>query len=151
MESDGAAEAMSLEVGALPDQTRPPPPPPPPWVESEVEVKSGSTIAGILQDHGLEYSEALQLVAAAKDIHNLEKIRAGDRFRVRHDRNDERLLGLVYPLDRHGERRMVVARDRGGQFSASEEAREVDKVRVTMSGRIEESLWATKDELGLSA
>ena len=95
------------EVDAIADQAdepaTPAPPPPPPWIERQVTVKRGSTIARILQDQGLEYAEALAVVDAASAIHDLSKIKIGEQLTMRVDRHDESFHGIVYPLDRYGE------------------------------------------------
>jgi len=123
----------------------------PNWVASEVEVARGATIARLLQDQGLEYSEALQLVAAAKPIHDLERIRLGEVLTIRKEPESKRMVGLVYPLDRYGEQHMVVRRGAGPDFVARREARQVRLEPTTLGGVVTESLWATREELGLSA
>lgn len=126
-------------------------PEPTPWTASEVTVGRGATIAKLLQDQGLEYSEALQLVEAARPIHNLERIRLGETLIIRRDQRTERVVGLVYPLDRYGEQKMVLRRGSGAEFVARREARTVRLVPKRLSGVVTESLWATREQLGLSA
>ncbi len=129
----------------------PAPPPPPPYVEEDVEVNRGQVITSILEDHGLDYAGALGVVNAAKDVHDLAKIRAGETFTVRKDRHDGTFFGLVYPLDRFGERRLVVTRKNEGGYDAAEEARAVVRTPVGVSGEVVSSLWETGMGMGLSA
>jgi len=139
-------------AAAVVEQPPPPAPAPlPPWVEKTVSVTSGSTIARILQDNGLQYSEALALVKSARDIRDLSKIRIGDQFIVRVGRADDSFHGLVYPLDRHGERKLLVERSEELGFAATELIRETRRTPVTMGGLVQGSLWATREALGLSA
>ena len=126
-------------------------PPPPQWIEEQVAIKSGVVITSLLQTHGLEYGDALAVVQSAVDIHDLAKIRAGETVTVRKDVSDGAFKGLVYPLDRFEERRLVVMRDDTGSFSASEEARAVTRVATPVVGQVEGSLWATGMGMGLSA
>jgi len=128
-----------------------PSPPPLPWVDEEVEVQRGQVITTILEEHGLDYADALGVVAAAKDVHDLAKIRVGQTFTVRKDRTDGSFYGLVYPLDRYDERRLVVGRDQAGAFTADEQARPTRRVPVSVVGQVESSLWATGIGMGLSA
>ncbi|MCO4771146.1 MAG: M23 family metallopeptidase [Deltaproteobacteria bacterium] len=129
----------------------PPAPPPPPFVEEEVKVERGQVITKILeQAAGLDYADALGVVNAAIDVHDLAKIRAGETFTVRKDRDDGSFYGLVYPLDRYGERRLVVGRGETG-FVAEEEARATVRTPYSVSGQVESSLWETGMGMGLSA
>ncbi len=133
-----------------PAPTPVPTPTPPPWVESDVTVRSGQVITKILQDQGLDYADALALVNAAVDIHDLAKIRAGEALTVRSDRATGALVGVVYPLDRFGERRLIVSRGEHG-WTAEEEARAVEAVVVPVAGIVNSSLWGACTKLGLSA
>jgi len=142
------------ELDAVVEPAEPPtpaPPPPPPWTEKQVTVKRGSTIARILQDQGLEYSEALAVVDVASEIHDLAKIKIGEQLTMRVGREDESFYGIVYPLDRHGERRMLVERGAEGGFVASELILETEVTPVALAAGVEGSLWATREKLGLSA
>ena len=142
------------EQDAVAEPAEPPtpaPPPPPPWVEKQVSVERGSTIARILQDQGLEYSEALAVVDVASEIHDLAKIKIGEQLIVRVGREDESFHGIVYPLDRHGERRMLVERGAEGGFVVSELVLETETAPVALAAQVEGSLWATREKLGLSA
>ncbi|MBJ93361.1 MAG: peptidase M23 [Rickettsiales bacterium] len=142
------AEEVSLEVAA-PQPA--PEPPPPPWVEEQVSVQRGSTIARILQDQGLEYSQALAVVDAASGIHDLSRIKIGEQLTFRMGREDRRFYGLLYPLDRYGERRLLVERAEDGSFLATELQLATERVPVLLAARVEGSLWATREKLGLSA
>ena len=151
--SDGGFDAAGAAVDAaslVPDAP-PAPPPPPPWVERQITVARGSTITAILQDQGLDYAEALAVVDAASGIHDLAKIKIGEQLTMRIDREDERLVGLVYPLDRHGERRMLIERAEAGGFTASELVLATERVPVGLAAKVDGSLWATREKLGLSA
>ncbi|MCP4870566.1 MAG: peptidoglycan DD-metalloendopeptidase family protein [Proteobacteria bacterium] len=139
------AEAAA-EVAPAPEPVTPAPPP---WTDTEVEVKRGSTIAEILQEQGLKYSEVLALVEASKDVHNLEKIRAGEVLTVRTDNATGSFSGLLYPLDRHGEERMLVLQGADGGFTAAKVARDVVRVPVPLAGSITTSLWDTAIGMGL--
>ncbi len=121
------------------------------WEERDVVVAAGDTIAKILQDQGLSYSESLELVGTGKGIHDLEKIRIGETLTFRHRKEDGSFFGLVYPLDRYGEANLVLRRGPKGGFMARKEYRETEVVLVGLSGTIESSLWAAKDALDLSA
>jgi len=141
-----AAEADAAVVAEL--LAEPSAPEPPPWVDTDVEVARGTTIARILQDEGLDYGDVLALVEASKEVHNLEKIRAGEVITVRKDA-DGAFVGLLYPLDRYGEERMVVLHDADGGFHANTVARDVERVPVAKAGVITSSLWATVTGMGL--
>ncbi len=145
---DPVVVATSPEVV---EPTPEPEPPPPPFVEEDVEVKRGQVITTILEEHGLDYGDALAMVNAAKDVHDLARIRVGETFVVRKDRKDGSFFGLVYPLDRYGERRLIVGRNEQGDFVAEEDARPVNRVPVSLAGQVESSLWATGIGMGLSA
>ena len=142
---DEVADA-DVEVAPVPEPVAPAPPP---WTDTEVEVKRGTTIAGILQEQGLEYSEVLALVDASKDVHNLEQIRAGEVLTVRTDTLTGDFSGLLYPLDRHGENRMLVLQEADGGFAAAKVARKVERVPVALAGSITTSLWDTAIGMGL--
>jgi murein DD-endopeptidase MepM/ murein hydrolase activator NlpD len=135
---------------ATPEPTPEPTPPPPPWTVHEVTVRSGDTITKILQEQGLTYAEALALVGAAADIHDLAKIRAGNTFEVRKLKDDEAFAGLVYPLDRFGERRLIVERGASG-FVAQEAALATESVPVVVRGLVTSSLWGACEQVGLAA
>ncbi len=114
-------------------------------------MKRGQVITKILEEAaGLDYADALGVVNAAKDVHDLAKIRAGETFTVRKDREDGSFYGLVYPLDRYGERRLVVNRSDGG-YVCEEEARDVVRTPISVVGQVESSLWSTGMNMGLSA
>lgn len=149
----GEAEAPVADEAepVVAEPETPAPPPPPAWVEEAVQIKSGVVITSLLQDQGLEYSEALAVVRSAQDIHDLAKIRAGETVTVRKDTDDGSFKGLVYPLDRFEERRLVVMRDDAGAFAAEEEARAVERIATPVVGQVEGSLWATGMNMGLSA
>ncbi len=146
-DEDVVTEAVADAEPTPEPEPEPETPAPPPWTDTTVEVKRGSTIAVILGDQGLEYADVLALVEASKDVHDLEKIRAGDVFTVRHDLEGA-FEGLLYPLDRHGEQRMAVFRQ-GDRFVATTVAREVVRVPVGKSGVITSSLWDTAVGMGL--
>jgi len=144
-------EPVAEPAPVVVEPSTPAPPPPPPFVEEDVEVNRGQVITSILEDHGLDYAGALGVVNAAKDVHDLAKIRAGETFTVRKDRDDGSFFGLVYPLDRFGERRLVVTRKDEGGFDAEEEARATVRTPVGVSGEVVSSLWETGMGMGLSA
>jgi murein DD-endopeptidase MepM/ murein hydrolase activator NlpD len=148
---DGDTEPTDGEtVGeATPEPTPEPTPPPPTWIDTDVEVVSGTTIAVILQDHGLEYSEVLALVEASTEVHSLEKIRAGDTITIRKDIASGEFMALLYPLDRHGLRQLFVAKMADGGFNATAAEREVERVPVEKAGVITSSLWNTVTGMGL--
>ncbi len=135
--------------GATEEPTPEPTPPPPTWTDTDVEVKSGTTIAVILQDQGLPYGEVLQLVEASRDVHDLEKIRAGDTITIRKDNESGDFVALLYPLDRWGERQLVVMRQADGGFLASAAERATERVPVDKVGVITSSLWNTVTGQGL--
>ncbi|MEE2827813.1 MAG: peptidoglycan DD-metalloendopeptidase family protein, partial [Myxococcota bacterium] len=113
------------------------------WTDDTVKVGSGDFISMLLQEQGLTYSDSLALVAAAKDIHNLEKIRLGDSITFRRAEPGGAFLGLSYPLDRHNEERLVVVRDTEGNFVASRDKKTFVTEVVGRAGRIHSSLWDT--------
>jgi len=143
----GEAEGLA----AASPEPEPAAPPPPPWIEKQVRVERGSTIARILQDQGLEYSEALALVDAASEIHDLSRIRIGEQLTMRVGREDGSFHGLVYPLDRYGERKLLVEPAAENGFTATEQTLATDLVPVALGGEVQGSLWATREMLGLSA
>lgn len=127
-----------------------PTPPPPPWTDREVEVADGTTISRILQENGLSSSEVLALVEAGRPIHSLESIRAGEKITIRADRETGAFVALLYPLDRHGEQRLVVMRTADGTFLAKSAAKDLVRVPVDVSAVITSSLWDSVTGMGLS-
>jgi murein DD-endopeptidase MepM/ murein hydrolase activator NlpD len=124
-------------------------PPAPLWIDEEVKVGKGDFIGTLLQSQGLSYSESLELVGSAKDIHDLEKIQRGDVFTFRRLVASSSFLGLSYPLDRHSERRLVVVRDDDGSFTASVDQKTFETKVVGHAGEINGSLWQTVTEMNL--
>ncbi len=147
--SDAPEEAAPTAT-PVPEPTPEPTPPPPPWTTSEVEVKSGQVITKILQDQGLDYADALALVNSATEIHDLAKIRAGESLTMRSDRSSGAFVGLVYPLDRFGERQLVISREESG-WLAVEQARDTTLVVVPLAGRVTSSLWGACERIGMTA
>jgi murein DD-endopeptidase MepM/ murein hydrolase activator NlpD len=146
---DVADGDVAPDADVTPEPTPEPTPPPPTWSDTDVEVKSGTTIAVILQDQGLPYGEVLQLVEASRSVHDLEKIRAGDTITIREDKESGDFVALLYPLDRYGERQLVVMKQAEGGFLASAAEREVERVPVDKAGLITSSLWNTVTGMGL--
>ncbi len=146
-------ELADPEPAPEPVVVEPEPPPPPPWTESAVKVKSGQVITKLLQDQGLDYADALAIVNAGKDIHDLARIRAGETLTIRSDREDASFVALVYPLDRFGERRLHIRRGEEGESTwvAEEQARPVRVGPVPMAGSVAGSFWGTCERLGLEA
>lgn len=135
---------------ATPAPTPEPTPTPVPWTDAEVTVKSGQVITKILQDAGLDYAEALGVVNAAVEIHDLAKIRAGEDLTLRTLNDTGALIGVIYPLDRFGERRLIVRKGDTG-WVAEEEARATTAVVVPQAGIVTSSLWGACEKLGLGA
>ena len=96
-EDTAQTQAAAAEAAAAALPAAAPVPAPvakPTWVDQEVQVGKGDFISTLLQAQGLSYSQSLQLVEAAKDIHDLEKIRAGDTFTFRRSVPEDEFLGL---------------------------------------------------------
>ena len=149
-------EVTEAEPAAPEVEVAEPTPTPPTWSEEAVTVKSGQVITQLLQDQGLDYAPALALVDAGKDIHDLAKIRAGETLTIRKSLEDGSFVGLVYPLDRFGERKLYVQRaaptdDTEGGFVAEEIARGVRISPVPLSGSVASSFWGTCERIGLRA
>jgi murein DD-endopeptidase MepM/ murein hydrolase activator NlpD len=152
----GCGDGPPSEIEAAPEpvvEAVPEPPPPPPWTEAAVKVKSGQVITQLLEDQGLDYADALAIVTAGKDIHDLARIRAGEELTIRSDRGDGSFHALVYPLDRFGENRLHIRRGEEGEdiWVAEELARPLRISPVPMAGSIAGSFWGTCDRLGLKA
>jgi len=143
-----AAAAGETDGGSI-ELEAPTAPPAPLWVDEDVKVGNGDFISTLLQSQGLSYSEALGLVDAAKDIHNLEKIRRGDVFTFRRAHPGGEFMGLSYPLDRHNEERLVVVRDERDGFLASRDTKTFETKMIGRSGRIKGSLWQTVTDMNL--
>lgn len=144
-------EPPPAEPTPAPTATPAPTPTPPPWVEVAVTVKSGQVITKLLQAEGLEYGEALGLVQAAAPIHDLARIRAGEVLTVRRDPAGGPLMGLVYPLDRFGEQKLVVSRTEEGSYEAERVSLATQIEPVVVEGVVESSFWGACESAGLTS
>jgi murein DD-endopeptidase MepM/ murein hydrolase activator NlpD len=115
-----------------------------------VKIPQGANITGILVDQGLSRDQALQVIDAARPIHNLARLRAGEFLWFRGDLPGEQVSSLSYPIDRYAERKLVVEREGDGWVGRLVQ-QPVAHHLVTREGVVESSLWGSFEDAGLRA
>jgi murein DD-endopeptidase MepM/ murein hydrolase activator NlpD len=104
----------------------------------------------LLQEHGLSAQDAHSAVEAARPVHDLARVRAGETLTVVRRSADGAFWGLVYPVDRFRERTVVVLRWRD-EFVAALAKRDLEIQPLAVGGLVTDSLWATCESMGFSA
>lgn len=116
-------------------------------VRIEREVPRGGTLAGVLDDAGVDRVEAARAVSALNTLYDLRYLRAGERINLYFETSTgnadpedvTRLTGLSFrpAVDRS----ITVARTWGDGFRARETVAEFDREVVRSSGSISTSLY----------
>ncbi|MDN3516956.1 peptidoglycan DD-metalloendopeptidase family protein [Aquisalimonas lutea] len=136
-----AGDAAATEAAETSDETAPHEGPG--W--ESITVRSGDSLAAIFDRAGLGAGELHRLINADERTSELERIYPDDviRFRV----EDDRLLGLRYPVDQT--ETLVVTREEDG-FRVSMESKAVETRVEHASGTVNRSLFLAGLEAGLS-
>lgn len=118
-------------------------------IQVEREVPRGGTLAGILDDAGIDRVEAARAISALNTIYDLRYLRAGERIRLYVETTPEidggddasplRLNGLSFRPD--VERSITVARTWDDEFRARETRATFDREMVRAAGEIGTSLY----------
>ena len=118
-------------------------------IQVEREVPRGGTLAGVLDDAGIDRVEAARAVAALNTVYDLRYLRAGERIRLYvetmpdaeggEDAADIRLNGLSFRPD--VDRSITVARTWDDEFRAREVQATFDREMVRATGDIGTSLY----------
>lgn len=118
-------------------------------IQVEREVPRGGTLAGVLDDAGIDRVEAARAVAALNTVYDLRYLRAGERIRLYvetvpdaeggGDAADIRLNGLSFRPD--VDRSITVARTWDEEFRAREVQATFDRDMVRATGNISTSLY----------
>jgi murein DD-endopeptidase MepM/ murein hydrolase activator NlpD len=117
-------------------------------IQVEREVPRGGTLAGLLDDAGIDRIEAARAVSALNTVYDLRYLRAGERIRLyvetmpaAADGQDAaiRLNGLSFRPD--VERSITVARTYDDDFRARETHAQFDRETVRSAGTITSSLY----------
>lgn len=120
-----------------------------PIIQVERVVPRGGTLAGLLDDAGIDRVEAARAVSALNTVYDLRYLRAGERINLYleaspdaeggTDATDVRLKGLSFRPD--VERSITVARTWEDEFRARETHAQFDREMVRASGEIGTSLY----------
>ena len=118
----------------------------PTLIQSEHRVPRGGTLAGVLDNAGVDRTEANRAIAALGTVYDLRSLRAGEQIRlyseVRTNAEDEsqtRLNGLSFRPEL--ERSITVARTPEDAFRARETIAEFDREMARATGSITSSLY----------
>jgi len=111
------------------------------------KVRSGDTIAGILQRHGLPSSAVLE---AARDHYDLARINMGRVLTVGYTRGLGHASSVSYPMDSDGDETLVVRWDADSEaWTAAVEQVQYDHQLVSRRFSISSSLWNAALAAGL--
>ena len=118
-------------------------------IQVEREVPRGGTLAGVLDDAGIDRVEAARAVAALNTVYDLRYLRAGERIRLYVEATpDEAASGEAAALRLNGlsfrpdvERSITVARTWDDEFRARETHATFDREMVRATGEIGTSLY----------
>ena len=124
----------------------------PALLQIERRVPRGGTLAGVLDDAGIDRAEAARAIASMRDVYDLRYLRAGQTINLYletpvtsqisetgSDENTLRLNGLSFRPD--VERSITVARTWSDAYRARETISEFENEMVRASGTITSSLY----------
>lgn len=121
----------------LPQEEVQPPPEPVPEIEvHEVVLQRNSTLQDVLFEFGFEPADVHQLVQETKPVYDLNRVRAGNRFRI--ETADGGFQSLRYEIS---DEEYLLARWDGQAYQASRGAYEFDVEVAEIKGGIDTSLW----------
>jgi len=117
-----------------------------------LELKSGGTLAVLLDEAGVGRSEAAYAIAAISKVFNPRNFRAGQKLKlVVEPAIDKAAMHLVGLSTRIGpERTLMLRRDLNGNFQARELLRETKRELVRVNGTIDGSLYLAALRAGAS-
>lgn len=114
-------------------------------VESTITVKSGNTLSGILNDHGISVEQMPQLLTDDIIKKHLSNLKIGQTMIVRKLANGE-----FHSLStRIGNDRRISIRKSMGDFAVASIDLPVEKERVVTSGTIDQSLYIAAEQANL--
>ncbi|WP_203292829.1 M23 family metallopeptidase [Maricaulis parjimensis] len=116
-------------------------------IQVEREVPRGGTLAGLLDDSGIDRVEAARAISALNTLYDLRYLRAGQNIRIyvettpgaEGEDDTLRLNGLSFRPD--VERSITVARTWDGEYRARETIAQFEREMVRSSGEITTSLY----------
>ncbi len=120
------------------------------FVDREIiEIGKGDTIAGLLNDSGIDRGRAYNAVEAMKAVYDPRDFRIGQKITLLYDQKDEQrhFTGMQFNPDRI--RSIVVMEKFNGDFIAQEVAKELDERVVALNGTITSSLSVAGQEAGV--
>ncbi|MHA6289036.1 peptidoglycan DD-metalloendopeptidase family protein [Maricaulis sp. CAU 1757] len=123
-------------------------------IQIEREVPRGGTLAGLLDDAGIDRVEAAKAVSALNTIYDLRYLRAGERVKFYFETSSGlarpqdvlRLTGLSFRPD--VDRSITVSRTWDDEFRARETIAEFDREIVRSAGSINTSLYVDALNVG---
>lgn len=116
----------------------------------DLRIPEGGNITQLLVDQGLSRSEALLIIDAAKPIHDLGRLRAGEYLWFRAEDPGTRTLSLSYPIDKYAEHKLIVERT-GDGWIGREQHNPVAHHLTTREGVVSTSLWGSFEAVGMHA
>ncbi|UCF35416.1 MAG: peptidoglycan DD-metalloendopeptidase family protein [Acidobacteriota bacterium] len=112
----------------------------------EDEFPHNSTLQDVLFEHDFTPQDIHQLITETRDVHNLNRVKAGHRFAIERF-GDGRFRRLEYDID---EASYLVVNYVAGRYEAVVERRHFDTHVAEVSGRITDNLWNTLTSRGES-
>lgn len=125
---------------------------PPKPHEKSVKMKSGDTLAGILNDAGLNNQESYQLVKAMSKHYDPRSVKAGQIINLHFDpvdENTDRLTEMRMALDPIKD--VIVSRNEDGKFVSDLREKEVERKQYAFATKIETSLYGSAARAGIPA
>lgn len=128
------------------EKARPPEP-----QEKVIEVGSGDTVAGVLQDSGVSGADAYRIVEAMKAYFDPRKVKPGQSLALRFDPAGEgyQLAQLKMKIDPVKE--VIVRKEEAEKYSAAIHEKEVRQITYAQAASIETSLYASAMQAGIPA
>ena len=121
--------------------------PPPQHATVDYTVRSGDTIAGILQRFGVPAS---QVIDAGRTHYDLARINSGRTLSVGYSAGAPHATSVRYPMDGDGDSTLVIRWDSEDQvWTADVEQVQYERQLVSHRFRIESSLWNAALDAGL--
>lgn len=114
-------------------------------LEKVVTVKSGDTLSGILNDHGIGVDQMPKLLGDAMVTEHLSNLRIGQKLTVIQDAD-----GLFHSMTaKIGKDKRVTIRQADNDFAVASIDLPIEKERVVTSGTIEQSLFLAAEQAKL--
>ena len=115
----------------------------------ERTVGRGDTLAGLLDDAGVERLEAHSALQSLGDVFNPRRLRAGQTVSLTFENRGERRDFAGMELSPDIETRIVVARGEDGEFAAQSIENQFETRLTAAAGTIESSLYAASNGAGV--